>query len=179
MLLGSAFVIGVEVVIRKVFSLSMGGANELSTFGLAIASAWAFSFTLLERAHVRIESLYEILPPRLCAILDLLAHTVLTGVVAIVTWYGFQVFQNSVNMGSRTLSPLALPVAIPQFFWLAGLIYFLLVAALLLLRAAVALVTGDVATVQRVIGPRGIARELEQELEQVRERRAGAEGGER
>ena len=172
LIVAAAFVIGVEVIIRKFFNLSIGGADELSTFALAIGSAWAFSFTMLERAHVRIESLYATLPTRLCAVLDLVAHTVFVVVITVVAWHAVLVFQASAEMGARTLSPLAPPVAVPQFFWAAGLAFFFLVSMLLLVRSALALVLGDWNTVRRLIGPRTTAREVEDELEQVARDRA-------
>ena len=171
LLICAAFIICVEIVIRKLFNASIGGADELSTFALAIGSAWAFGFTMLERAHVRIESLYVTLPTRLCAVVDLVAHTVFTAIVAVIAWHGMLVFKASAEMGARTLSPLATPVAIPQFLWAAGLAFFLFVAVLLLIRASVALVTGDVGTVQRLIGPRSVSREIDSELEQIEQLR--------
>ncbi|SVC93311.1 uncharacterized protein METZ01_LOCUS346165, partial [marine metagenome] len=107
LILGAAVVISVEIIIRKFFIMSIGGADELSTFALAIGSAWAFSFTMLERAHVRIESLYVVLPTRLCALIDAIAQLIFTIIIALMAWYGFQVFSSSWSMSSRTLSPLA------------------------------------------------------------------------
>jgi len=164
LILGAAVVISVEIIIRKFFTMSIGGADELSTFALAIGSAWAFSFTMLERAHVRIESLYVVLPTRLCALIDTIAQLIFTIIIALIAWYGFQVFSSSWSMSSRTLSPLATPLAIPQFLWAAGLIYFLLVSSLLLTRAVLALVVGDLDTVRRLIGPRSVQQELDEEL---------------
>ena len=62
LLIAASFLIGIDVVIRKLFNLSIGGADELSGYALGIASAWAFAYGLLERAHVRIDSLYVTLP---------------------------------------------------------------------------------------------------------------------
>ena len=164
LILGAAVVISVEIIIRKFFIMSIGGADELSTFALAIGSAWAFSFTMLERAHVRIESLYVVLPTRLCALIDVISQLIFTIIIALMAWYGFQVFSSSWSMSSRTLSPLATPLAIPQFLWAAGLIFFLLVSSLLLTRAVLALVVGDLDTVRRLIGPRSAKQELDEEL---------------
>jgi TRAP-type C4-dicarboxylate transport system permease small subunit len=174
LLLLAAFIIGIEVIIRKVFALSIGGAAELSAFALAISSAWAFSFTMVARAHVRIETLYVILPPRACAIIDLLVHAIVTVVIGILTWYGWVVFKNSWVLSSRTMTPVPFPLDVPQFFWLAGLVFFLLVAILLLVRAVQALLAGDFAAIQRVIGPRSITEELEEEVQQLRERSRAA-----
>ena len=41
LLIVAAFVIGIDVVIRKLFNLSIGGADELSGYALAIGSAWS------------------------------------------------------------------------------------------------------------------------------------------
>ena len=164
LILGAAVVISVEIIIRKFFIMSIGGADELSTFALAIGSAWAFSFTMLERAHVRIESLYVVLPTRLCALIDVISQLIFTIIIALMAWYGFKVFSSSWSMSSRTLSPLATPLAIPQFLWAAGLIFFLLVSSLLLTRAVLALVVGDLDTVRRLIGPRSVKQELDEEL---------------
>lgn len=164
LILGAAVVISVEIIIRKFFIMSIGGADELSTFALAIGSAWAFSFTMLERAHVRIESLYVVLPTRLCALIDVISQLIFTIIIALMAWYGFKVFSSSWSMSSRTLSPLATPLSIPQFLWAAGLIFFLLVSSLLLTRAVLALVVGDLDTVRRLIGPRSVKQELDEEL---------------
>ena len=72
------------------------------------------------------------------------------------------------------MTPVPFPLDVPQFLWLAGLIFFLLVAILLLVCAGRALLAGDFAEVQRVIGPRSITEELEEEVEQLRERSRAA-----
>ena len=163
LILCAAAVISVEILIRKFFSMSIGGADELSTFALAIGSAWAVRFTMLDRAHVRIESLYIVFPTRLCALLDVIAQLLFTLIIALVAWYGFQVFAGSWSMNSRTLSPLATPLAIPQFFWASGLIFFFLVSGLLFFRALLALCIGDLSKVQALIGPRSLKHDIEQE----------------
>src|SRR3546814_13702199 len=65
----AAIVIGVDVVLRKTLALSVGGASELSGYVLAIGSSWGFALALLDRAHIRIDTLYVLLPTRICAAL--------------------------------------------------------------------------------------------------------------
>ena len=67
----AAVIVAIEVLIRKFFNLTIGGADELSGFALAISSAFAFSYALLERAHVRIDSVYVLMPSPIRAILDI------------------------------------------------------------------------------------------------------------
>ena len=176
LLIVAAFIIGVEVVIRKAFSISIGGADELSGFALAIGSAWSFAFALLDRAHVRIDSLYVTLPARVCAVLDIVGLTALILFMGLVTWFGYGVFAQSLEFGARTMSPLATPLVIPQSLWVVGLVLFMVVAVLLLVRALTALVRGEPATVQRLIGSRTVAQEVEQELRDAEHRVEGEAG---
>lgn len=164
LIIASALLVGVEVVIRKAFTLSIGGADELSGFALAISTSWALAFALLERAHIRIDSLYVHLPVRLCALLDLLGLALLTGFIALIAWHGYGVFQTSWALGAQSLSPLGTPLVLPQLLWVLGFVMFLAIALILFVRALMALITGDLATMRRLIGSRSLSEELEAEL---------------
>ena len=164
LLIAAAFLIGVEVVIRKAFSLTIGGADELSGHALAISTSWALAFTLLERAHIRIDSLYAHMPARVCALLDIAGLALLTAFVALIAWYGLGVFQTSYRLGAQSLSPLGTPLAVPQLIWVLGFVVFLMVAILLLIRALMLLVSGDAAAVMRLIGSRTVSEEIEAEI---------------
>lgn len=167
LIIAASFLVGVEVVIRKAFALSIGGADELSGYALAISTAWALAFTLLERAHIRIDSLYVHLPVRLAALLDVLGLALFIAFVGLITWHGYGVFQTSLQLGARSLSPLGTPLVAPQLLWVLGLVVFLLIALLLLIRALVALLSGDLMTVQRLAGSRTVSEEVASELSEV------------
>jgi TRAP-type mannitol/chloroaromatic compound transport system permease small subunit len=164
LLIAAAVLVGVEVVIRKAFSLSMGGADELSGYALAISTSWALAFTLLERAHIRIDSLYVHLPVRVCALLDILGLVLLIAFFALVTWYGFGVFHTSYSLNAESLSPLSTPLVVPQLLWVLGFVMFLAIAVLLLVRALGALAAGDLATVRQLIGSRTVREEVAAEI---------------
>lgn len=168
----AAIVIGIDIALRKLFALSVGGASELSGYVLAIGSSWGFALALLDRAHIRIDSLYVTLPTRVCAALDILGLLVMLAFAGLLTWQGWTVFYQSFQFGSRALTPIATPLQYPQFLWVVGLGYFVVVIALLLLRASHAFVTGDIATVQRIAGSRTGQQELDEELESLRRRGA-------
>jgi TRAP-type mannitol/chloroaromatic compound transport system permease small subunit len=176
LIIASALLVGVEVVIRRAFDLTIGGADELSGFALAISTAFGLAFTLLERAHIRIDSLYVHLPVRVCALLDMVGLTLLAGFFGLITWHAVGVLETSWRLGARSMSPLATPLVIPQALWVAGLIMFLLIAGLLLIRALGALVTGDAVSVQRLIGSRSLTEELEAEIGEQERVRARASG---
>ena len=71
LILLAALLIGVDVVLRKFFTRSIGGADELAGYALAIGTAWGLAAALLERAHIRIDSLYMLFPSGLRIALDL------------------------------------------------------------------------------------------------------------
>jgi TRAP-type mannitol/chloroaromatic compound transport system permease small subunit len=164
LLIAAALLVGVEVVIRKAFSLSVGGADELAGYALAVSTSWALAFALLERAHIRIDSLYVHLPVRLCALLDIAGLVLLTGFFALITWYGFGVFETSRTLGARSMSPLGTPLMVPQLLWVLGLAMFLAIAVLLLARALIALIAGDLASVRRLVGSRTLREEVAAEV---------------
>jgi hypothetical protein len=78
------------------------------------------------------------------------------------------VLMQSVQLNSHSLTPLATPLVIPQFLWFTGLAFFLLVATLLFLRAAIALVTGDLETVRLLASSGTAVEELEQNIDAAR-----------
>lgn len=160
LLILAAFVVGVDVLIRRFFNLSLGGADELSGFALAIGVGWSMGFTLLHRAHVRIDSAYILLPRTVRAALDILGLVAFIGFMGLVTWHGYGVFQQSFQVGARTMSRMATPLAVPQFLWVVGLTVFLLIASVLLVSAIMALVRGDWSAVQRQVGSRSVQDEL-------------------
>jgi len=164
LILMAAVVVSLDVVVRELFTLPVGGTDELSGFALAISSAFAFSYALLERAHVRIDSLYTILPIRVRAILDIIGLSVFTLFMTLLAWQALGVFTESVKNNSVTLSAFAWPLRFPQFFWIVGLFWFVVVAALLLLRSLITLLKGDWNLVQRQIGSKTVQEELKEEL---------------
>ncbi len=167
LILLAAVVVSIDVTARGLFNVSLGGADELSGFALAIGSAWAFSFALLERAHIRIDSLYTVLPHRIRAGLDILGLTVFGLFMALMAWQGTGVFTESVRNSTVTLSSIAWPLRYPQFLWVIGLWWFVLVALLLWIRAVLTVVRGNFIGVQLQIGSRTVQEEIKGELRQI------------
>jgi TRAP-type mannitol/chloroaromatic compound transport system permease small subunit len=162
--MGAALVVSVDVVMRKLFAVSLGGADEIAGYALAIGSAWSFALALLERIHIRIDTLYIHMPALARALLDIVGTAALTGFLALVAWHGAGVLAQSLRIGAHSVSALETPVALPQALWIAGLVLFLLVALVVLVRALAALVTGDLAAVSSVVGSRSAVEETEDEL---------------
>lgn len=180
LILLAAFVVSFDVTIRKLFNISLGGADEFSGFALAIGSAWAFGFALLERAHVRIDSIYTTLPRPVCAALDILGLSVFGIFMTLMAWQGTGVFMESVRNSTVTLSTIAWPLRYPQFMWIAGLWWFVVIVVLLWIRAVLTIVRGDFLLVQKQIGSKTVQEEVNEamvQLERKRAREEAASGG--
>lgn len=160
--LASVLLITFEVVSRRLFGFSLGGADELSGYAFAISITWAFAFTVLERANVRIDVLYQHLPVRVTAFLDWLSLVALGVFAVFLSYYGTLVALTSWEQNSAANTPLATPLWVPQFLWAGGLVWFVIVLLLMLLRSSAALVTGDLELVKALAGMKTAAEEAEE-----------------
>jgi TRAP-type C4-dicarboxylate transport system permease small subunit len=171
----AAVLIGVDVVLRKFLALSIGGADELAGYALAIGTSWGLGAALLDRAHIRIDSLYLLFPQKLRLILDLAALVLLVGFFALVAWHGFSVVSQSWTSESRSQSALETPTIIPQTMWLAGLVVFVAIGAVLLIDALRIIAAGNLRGAARLVGTRSAEEEVQDEIRDLQERQ-GREG---
>lgn len=166
----AAVLIGVDVLMRKFLSRSIGGADELAGYALAIGTAWGLGATLLDRAHIRIDSLYMLFPQKLRLVLDAVAIVLLVGFFALTTWHGLGVVSQSWTSDSRSQSALETPTIIPQALWIAGLAAFVVIGALLLLQALRTALSGDLRGVATLISTRSAEEEVEDEIRDLKDR---------
>jgi TRAP-type C4-dicarboxylate transport system permease small subunit len=165
MLLIAAITICVDIFLRYAFSLTVGGADDLSGYALAISSAWGFSAALLSRSHIRIDTVYVRVKSRAArAVLDLLSVAACALFAALLVWHGWGVFRLSYVSDSHSQSAIEMPLALPQGIWFAGLAFFLGVALLLLARALLACARKDLDGVFRLIGSKSAAAEAREEI---------------
>jgi TRAP-type C4-dicarboxylate transport system permease small subunit len=163
----SAFLIGLDIALREIFVVTLGGANELSGYALAVSSSWGCTVALVHRIHVRIDSVYTHLSARLRALLDIVGLAALIYFLAFVTFYAWKVLEQSIDSGSHSISALGAPLAIPQAVWFLGFVIFLVVAAIYLLRAMLAFAKGDLRRVRELLGARSVEEEMEFERENL------------
>jgi TRAP-type C4-dicarboxylate transport system permease small subunit len=164
-------------VLRRLFSASIGGADELAGYALAIGTAWGLGAALLDRVHIRIDSLYLLFPSWVRHLLDVLGLTLLVGFFALVAWHGAGVVAQSWISGSRSQSDLQTPTVVPQLLWIAGLVLFVAVGLVLLGHGLMLLAKGDDAGAARAMGTRSAEEEVEAELIALKERATREEGG--
>lgn len=172
LILSAALIVGVDVLMRKFLDRSMGGADELSGYALAIGTTWGLGATLLDRAHIRIDSLYVLFPNRLRLALDLVGILLFLGFFGMIGWHGLGVVAQSWTSGSRSQSALETPTVIPQFLWIAGLGLFVVTAALLLLQALVFAARGETQAMAQIVSTRSAEEEVEDEIRDLKQRQA-------
>lgn len=162
LILFAVFYIFADVILRKFVGYSLH-SDEISGYLFAISISWALSHASLERANVRIDLLYQILPRWLAAVLDWIALVSLMVFIAFLAYYAFTVTQVSWRKNSVANTMLATPMWIPQLLWTLGFVWLLLALALLLLRISLALLRGDVDKVRRLSGIRSAQEEAQEE----------------
>ena len=177
LILLAAVLIGIDVLMRKFLTESIGGADELAGYALAIGTAWGLGAALIDRAHIRIDSLYVLFPRKLRLLLDLAALMLFVAFFALMTWHGFGVVSQSWTSGSRSQSALETPTVIPQALWIVGLLGFVVVGILLFFYALGMIARADLAGAARTIGTRSAEEEVEDEIRDLKERADRGGGG--
>lgn len=166
----AAILIGVDVLMRKFLARSIGGADELAGYALAIGTAWGLGAALVDRAHIRIDSLYMLFPSRLRLALDLLGLVLFLTFFGLMAWHGSGVVEQSWSSGSRSQSALETPTVLPQLLWLLGLAGFLVVGLLQLAHAVRLIARGERRAASRAVGTRSAEEEVEDEIRDLQER---------
>jgi TRAP-type C4-dicarboxylate transport system permease small subunit len=164
LLLIASIVICVDIALRYTLSWTLGGADELSGYALAISSAWGLSATLLTRSHIRIDTVYVRVKPSIRAALDLLSLATFVFFFALITYYAWGVLKQSWQSDSHSLSEIQMPLIFPQGLWVAGLAFFVAVSLLLFLRALRSFVMRDLDGLFALIGSKSAVAEAEEEV---------------
>lgn len=176
LMLLAALMVSVDVISRKLFGVTMGGSDEISGYLFAISTAFAFPYALLCRANVRIDVVYAKLPALLRGLADIVALALLSGFAAVVTWRIFATVQVTWTNGSHSITPLRVPLIVPQSLWLAGWILFCVTLAVLLYSVCAAWARGDAGRVQELGGALSMEEEIEEETRRGGPPRLGPEG---
>ncbi|MDQ8035672.1 MAG: TRAP transporter small permease [Bordetella sp.] len=162
-----SWLIVVDLAARKLAGVSLGGADELAGYTLAVASAWAFPITLLRRSHIRVDVVYTHLSPRTRVVLDVFALVCLGVFVGTLTWHAWFVLVDSIHFQSVSNTPLQVPQWIPQSLWFAGYAFFLLTIVVLGACALARVMKGRWQAVNALIGIHSVEEGIEEETADV------------
>jgi TRAP-type C4-dicarboxylate transport system permease small subunit len=163
LIIGSALMVTLEVVLRKLFNVSLGGADEISGYAFGAATALGFSYALFERAHIRVDALFPFFPRWLRIFANFLGLALLIGFALFVTVMAWQLVADTLTYGSRSITPLRTPLALPQIPWLFGWLFFVFCGVLIGLAALFRMLAGDAAGADRLIGVKSVEELIEDE----------------
>lgn len=172
MCLALSVLVSAETIMRKVFDVSLQGADELGGYTLAVTSSLAFSVALIGRNHMRIDLLHFRLPKVAQAILNWLAVVSIAAFAGLLAWSGYAIVADSVAYHSTAPTPWATPLVYPQSLWYGGLAIFAVVSAILAVRATVYLLKGRFEDLSVAYSPKAATEELGEELAAARSRGA-------
>ena len=166
-LLAAAVMVTIDVLSRKILGVTMSGSDEYSGYVFSATTTWAYSYCLLHRSNVRIDALYNYLPRKVTAILDVVGLLLLFYFMSIMTYYAMVSFVDSWVNNSVSITTLGTPQWIPQLFWVAGLILFFVTLIFVVVYSIVALLQRNWDLVAKVAGVPSIAETMQEETQGI------------
>jgi TRAP-type C4-dicarboxylate transport system permease small subunit len=112
--LGLAVLVTIETTSRKLFNVSLQGADELGGYALAVGSTIAFSLALMGRNHIRVDVFHELLPRAAQAVLNWLAVVSLAVFAIFIDWVALKVVADTLEYRSTAQTPWATPLIYPR-----------------------------------------------------------------
>lgn len=167
-----ALAITAETVLRKLFSFSLGGLDELGGYAMAVCAPLAFTVALLERAHIRISIFQVKMSVRAQALTNALAALSLGLLSAYLLYFTSITLLDTRSYQSVAQTPWATPLVYPQALWLAAMSVFTVAALVLCGQACRLLWRRDWAALNTRFGADTVSEELEAELGDLAKREA-------
>jgi TRAP-type C4-dicarboxylate transport system permease small subunit len=154
LMLATAIMISTDVIIRKLFSVTLIGAAELSGFAFAGAASWAFAFAVFKKAHVRVDVFYRLAPLSVKSLLDVFSMISLAVVSCLLTWYVTALLVEAVELNSES-ALLRLPLWIPHLICSLGLVLFSISSLYVALKMLLLLIRHDYRRINELAGVAG------------------------
>jgi len=154
----------VETVGRKWLGFSLQGVDELGGYILAVTTGIAFTIALVDRAHIRIDLVYDRCSRTVRAWLDWFSLLLVASMSMLLCYVGILTLQETVEFGSTAPTPWATPMVWPQGIWLATLVLFVVAAILMFIQATRLLLARRFDRLRHDYGLRVVADELKEEL---------------
>jgi TRAP-type C4-dicarboxylate transport system permease small subunit len=165
-----AVLVTIEALARKFVGLSLQGVDELGGYVLAVTSSLAFTLALIDRAHIRIDLVHNMLPGGLQRLLNWLSIAVLSAFAVLLAWTGWLALAETIEFRSTAPTPWATPLVWPQSGWLLGLVLFTLASLVALADATRLFLSGRGRELARRYGPKAVDEEMDEELSDLRKR---------
>lgn len=161
-----------ETLVRKLFSVSLGGIDELGGYAIAIAAPLAFTVALIDNSHIRINQLTALFPKPMQAVLDALSVLSIALLAGYFFYFTVKTVLDTHEYQSIAQTPWATPLIYPQMLWLIASATFPIAAIILAIQALRLALRGDWRTLMRRFGPPSPEQELQAELDDLKKREA-------
>ncbi|MCH2165573.1 MAG: TRAP transporter small permease [Marinovum sp.] len=163
LIVGSAFLVTTEVILRKLFNVSLGGADEISGYAFGVATTLSLSYALFERAHIRVDALVGVMPNWLRTPVNFFGLFLLVSFAGIVVTMIWSLVMDTLEFNSRSITPMRVPLAIPQIPWMLGWMFFVFSGCLIGLAALQRWIKRDHSGVQDLIGVKSLDEQIQDE----------------
>ncbi|MEO1193282.1 MAG: TRAP transporter small permease [Pseudomonadota bacterium] len=134
MIFAAAVIVTIEILSRNILGISLGGADEISSYLFAVAVAWALPNVMLSDSNVRIEALVNLLAPRARDLVFRAGTLVLLLFLGVLAFRATEMAWTSFQTNAHAVTPLQTPLAIPQSLWALGLCLAVLAGILQVFR---------------------------------------------
>lgn len=177
MMISLSLAVTAETLLRKFFSFSLGGIDELGGYAIAIAAPLSFTVALIERSHIRISQLSQHFPRKAQAVLDVAAVVSLALLAIFFFYFTVRTVGETRMYRSIAQTPWATPLIWPQTIWLITSVTFPLAGIILSAQAVRMLLRRDWNAIHKAFGTVSAEEELEAELEDLKRREADIHTG--
>ena len=169
-MLSLAVMVTLETLVRKLFSISLGGVDELAGYSIALGAPLCFAVALLERSHIRINIVYIYLGARVRAWLDAMSILALGLMAVFLFAFTIKTVLETLAYQSIAQTPWATPLIYPQSVWMLAMLVFLFPALWLPVKAFTLMAQGKGADLSAEFGPGTPDEELKAELDDLQRR---------
>jgi TRAP-type C4-dicarboxylate transport system permease small subunit len=162
-----ALFITFDIVARAFLGFSSQATVEVTGYLLAGGIAWSLAHALFRRAHIRVDVFMTRLPVRIRAPLHLVSLALLTALAILFAWAAWELVDESALFQAHDNSALRIEMIWPQGIWAFGISAFVIACLVLMLEATLALLCGQGAALDGLLGSRTLEDETEEALEAV------------
>jgi TRAP-type C4-dicarboxylate transport system permease small subunit len=142
--LALSFYITYDVLARKFGWPYSGVTDDMSSYGMAFAAAWAMAHALVIGGHIRIDLVLPYLSRRVRDLFDFAALVTLALFAAMIAYYSWELASQSYDFDARSVSILQAPLMIPQGLMALGFVWFTVQTVVTIVCSTVRLIyTGD------------------------------------
>lgn len=166
--LACALFITFDIVARNFFGFSSRATVEVTGYMLACGIAWGLAHTLAARAHIRVDVLVNRFPVAVRAPLHLFALLLLGVFAVFIAWAAYSLYDESALFDAHDNSALRIAMVVPQGIWLAGILAFVAMVAVLLLESVLALLAGEPGRLDGLLASRSVDDEAAEALAAVK-----------